>query len=155
MDNNNIVIEEGKTKFEKWRVIEKDIEKSRKYNRTMYVCECDCGAIQSVALHDLKTKRSRGCPKCMRSGTNSSSFKDKTGYIYGKYKVLGFDHMEQKAKQNKSYWKCLNTLTGEEVVLSEDTFYTILHREKELDKMIGLDNTSKEKKVPFTFINNN
>lgn len=152
-----------KHEFGDWTIIERDVEKTKAYNRITYKCKCKCGNIQSVAYHDLKSGRSRACKQCATSGTNNHAFIDKSGLILGKFSILQYDHTEN----NMSYWLCKDVTTGKIEVKSDNNLQVIkyrLRKESEKRKQLGLngydsylqyiENYGKKPKikVPFTFI---
>lgn len=51
-------------RFGNWTVISKDVEESQKRKYTMYICECNCGKIQSVRASRLTNGYTTNCAEC-------------------------------------------------------------------------------------------
>lgn len=141
-------------RFGDWTILRKDEEKTKKYARLTYVCQCKCGTVQSIALHDLKVKRTIACRKCCFTGTNNSAFVDKAGKTIDKYIIVSFDH----AENGMSYWNCLNTDTGAMEIKSDHAIQNIKYRVRQKAEKLGLwcnpETYNLERyKIPFTISN--
>ena len=143
IDDSTII----KHEFGDWTVIERDVEKTKAYNRIIYKCQCKCGMIQSISYHDLKIGRSRACQQCATSGTNNHAFVDKSGLIIGDFQIIRYDHTEN----SMSYWFCKNVITGKFVVKSDNNIQVIRYRARKKLERINSENLNKTK-IPFTFI---
>lgn len=139
-------------RFGDWTILRKDEEKTKKYGRLTYVCQCKCGTIQSIALHDLKVKRTTACRKCCFTGTNNSAFVDKSGMVIDRYSIISFSHSENQM----SYWNCLDLYTGNTVVKSDHCLQNIKSKNRKKAEKLGLwcsPETFEVRpyKVPFVF----
>lgn len=91
------------------------IEKSEKQkNKTMWLCECDCGKQKKVSAENLKIGKTRSCG-CYRREVNSDShFEDLTGQMFGKLTVI-----EQAERRNGQIaWRCQCACGNETTVIT-------------------------------------
>lgn len=75
-----------------------------KNNKTVWVCQCDCGNIKILRGHDLRKGNNKTCGKgCPLKYKYNSKFKDITGQKFGKLTVLSFKEINS---HHQSVWHC-------------------------------------------------
>lgn len=82
-----------------WRVVEKDVEKSKQARQGYWICECSlCGTIASVRGTALRSGQSTKCEECNRHKVMT----DESNNVYGKLTVKHFT----QSKNNRKMWLC-------------------------------------------------
>lgn len=97
----------------------------RKNTKIYWLCDCDCGNEHIVQTQLLRSGKctSCGCSRKERKITvnepklNNSNIIDLSGKIYGKLKVISFDHVE---KRYGAYWLCECECGNSIIVRSND-----------------------------------
>lgn len=92
-------------KFGNLTVKELDIEASLASNKSIWVCQCDCGDIRKVKTTDLTSGTVVRCLNCTKQYLSESQREDLTGQHFGKLTVLKIDENSIGAGL-KWYCKC-------------------------------------------------
>ena len=75
-----------------------------KNNKTVWICQCDCGNIRILRGHDLRRGNNTTCGSgCKLKYLRNSTFKDLTGQKFNKLTVLYFKEIN---KNHQSVWHC-------------------------------------------------
>lgn len=101
MDKN--IIDLTNKKIGRWTVL----QYTRSLNRdSKWLCECECGTIKETSGHCLRRGESQSCG-CLQI-ESAKKFKDLTGYVFGKLKVIERNFERQQENKNKKYvyWIC-------------------------------------------------
>ena len=90
----------NKSKFGMLKPIK--ISHKAKSGDIVWLCHCDCGNKKAYATtSNLNTGKHKSCGCVKKDGTRQPSFKDLTGKIFGKWKVV-----KHKKIKNRTYWLC-------------------------------------------------
>ena len=85
-------------KFNQLTVLSEDIEKTKKYKRSYWICKCDCGQIKSVRGSSLTSGAIKSCG-CL----NKKKIKDIKNQRFGKLIAL---EMTSERQGGAVIWKC-------------------------------------------------
>jgi hypothetical protein len=103
----------GKT-FGNWTVIEIDVNNKSKHTR--WICKCACGTVNTVIMSNLTRGLSKGCIKCSGNRRKKTTFKDLSGQVFGRLKVIN----KHGSLNKKIRWNCLCSCGNNHLVRGVD-----------------------------------
>lgn len=86
-------------KFNRWTAIEKDIEKSKINQQTIWKCRCDCGNIGYVHISYLKNGKSKSCGCLERELVREKALERERNKPY---------HIQMRSRYNSMISRCYN-----------------------------------------------
>ena len=104
-------------KFHKMEVIGKSDIRKKGRRETYWICRCECGIEKIFETSIVNKGKIKSCG-CIRTYTNKKNqkFKDLSGLIFHKLKILDLDHTEGNGKKKRFYWLCECDCGGKIVV---------------------------------------
>jgi len=96
-------------KFGKLQVIKRDVERTKETKRQYYICECDCGTINSVRGDALLSGGTDNC------GCTKHEYEDLVGQQFGELIVISH---EGRLENSLNLWKC-RCSCGNEIIVRQ------------------------------------